>query len=414
MGISLNFKPIFFNSAKITIMPESTAKDKSPRTFREPRLLEMSNLVKRYPPLTINGVPTSSLKVPISKHLSTLCRSKEVENIYLSFLVKPSDPEFPFDIEFVNVSLCVPRGYPFKKGKPSLTVLNDDISRGYSVNIEIGFSAIVVQAMDQRQRTKGKGGNKKKENESDSPIKLVRGTDLSSMVMTMDKYLEEFLSQEKKDTIKFVRAISSKKQEAMLESEKVNKQREDATAEEPTRKEAVRTVSKRDEELKRFVSRFQNSSVRIYKETPYNTIYCLELEFERDTLVLEIEGLEEFNITQLPIKLIVPKEYLANAKKPLKLEVDMNNQSNLAMINAIEEKNLRLILGKMLSNMGQNFAHVAADCSKENVSFLTGEEKNFHTITSQVNFFVFNIEKFLRDPAEFVKWDNLRKEANEQ
>lgn len=63
----------------------------------------------------------------------------------LIFQMRPSDPDFRFDIEALDCVLRVLFDYP-ESGKLSLTVKNPNMERGYQINIKRGFDAIVANA----------------------------------------------------------------------------------------------------------------------------------------------------------------------------------------------------------------------------------------------------------------------------
>jgi hypothetical protein len=61
----------------------------------------------------------------------------------LTFGLQPSDPDFPYEIESLQCVLHVPRTYP--NGElPTIEVTNNDIPRGFQINIEHGFDAIAA------------------------------------------------------------------------------------------------------------------------------------------------------------------------------------------------------------------------------------------------------------------------------
>lgn len=63
----------------------------------------------------------------------------------LIFQMRSFDPDFPFDIEALDCVLRVPFDYS-KSGKPSFTVKNPNMERGYQINVEGGFGAVVANA----------------------------------------------------------------------------------------------------------------------------------------------------------------------------------------------------------------------------------------------------------------------------
>lgn len=153
-----------------------------------------------YKPVTINGLPISSIcqqveerdeKKAVDKYLLKKLTNEPNEPIYISFIVIPSDPDFPFDLDVLKISLCIPPLYGVKRVIPSIYVLNDEIPRGFAANIESGFKSIADLAVRGVQLP-------------DKQVDLVGGTGLAGQIMTLDKYLEYFLRLEKRKTIKFV------------------------------------------------------------------------------------------------------------------------------------------------------------------------------------------------------------------
>ncbi|KAG7818620.1 hypothetical protein KL909_005010 [Ogataea angusta] len=342
-----------------------------------PQLLEINKLIKKFKPITVNGIPVDSLSKPLDEFL-TLATADKSNDLYLSFLLKPSDPDFPYDLDLLNLSLCIPGTYPYKGKNPSLVVLNDDIPRGYSVNVEIGFREIATLAMERRRKRP-----------VESELQMVSGNDLLSMVLTLDKYLERFLSMEKKDTIKIVKTI--KKETKALKQEKKEK-------------EKPAENSLRAAEIDKFLTRLQSLQISLFKETSQNSIYKFELPFEDDAFTIAIDNLQDIVIQRLAVKLSIPKDYVLNEKRGIKLEIDLSNSSNMNLINSIEDRNLKLIFGKLISNMNANFGHASVEMVKA---------KNT-SITAQINMFVQNIEKFLRPPADFARWLGANETLNEE
>lgn len=94
----------------------------------------------------------------------------------LSFQLAPSDPDFPFELSGLECLLHVPSTYP-GNGNLSLAVRNNDMPRGYQINVERGFDAL-VQASPQAT--------------------------LLSLMNALDKRLEALLTGEKAETIKIM------------------------------------------------------------------------------------------------------------------------------------------------------------------------------------------------------------------
>ncbi|OJD36728.1 chy zinc finger domain protein, partial [Diplodia corticola] len=64
----------------------------------------------------------------------------------LAFGMKPSDPDFPFDIDELACRLRVPATYPIQ-GRPSLSVTNAAMDRGFQINVEKGFDALAQRQL---------------------------------------------------------------------------------------------------------------------------------------------------------------------------------------------------------------------------------------------------------------------------
>jgi hypothetical protein len=64
-------------------------------------------------------------------------------DVALLFNLAPSVPDFPFDLAHLECYLSVPAAYP--KKPPQLQVKNKDIPRGFAINIEKGWEALVQE-----------------------------------------------------------------------------------------------------------------------------------------------------------------------------------------------------------------------------------------------------------------------------
>lgn len=90
----------------------------------------------------------------------------------LAFGMAPSDPDFPFAIDALACRLRVPATYP-KEGRPSLSITNPDMDRGFQINVEKGFDALAA--------------------------KLPQAT-LLGLMNTLDRQLEELLTAQPAET----------------------------------------------------------------------------------------------------------------------------------------------------------------------------------------------------------------------
>lgn len=93
----------------------------------------------------------------------------------LVFKLTPSDPDFPFELAYLECDLRVPEDYP--EERPVLLVRNKDIPRGFSINVERGWDRLVLER---------------------------KGAVLLALTRALDKNLEGFLSEQKVNTVKLV------------------------------------------------------------------------------------------------------------------------------------------------------------------------------------------------------------------
>ena len=100
----------------------------------------------------------------------------EADGTALAFSMAPSDPDFPFEMVGLECVLHVPAGYP-GKGKPFLDVKNKEMGRGYQINVEKGFDALLAK----------------------SPQMTLLG-----LFAALDKQLESLLAAPKAETVKLV------------------------------------------------------------------------------------------------------------------------------------------------------------------------------------------------------------------
>ncbi|ANB14756.1 hypothetical protein AWJ20_2363 [Sugiyamaella lignohabitans] len=89
----------------------------------------------------------------------------------------PSDPDFPFDMDFLIFRFYLPLDYPVSR--PWISVENSDIPKGYSANVEMGFRQIATKA--------------------------TKNPNLMKMLQELNTNLETFLKMEKQQTIKIVK-----------------------------------------------------------------------------------------------------------------------------------------------------------------------------------------------------------------
>ncbi|GAV26753.1 hypothetical protein PMKS-000209 [Pichia membranifaciens] len=400
---------------------------------------ELEKLLRYISPITINGLPVKNLACEPIPFLKKIIEDEtNMEEIFMTFLMKPSDPDFPFDLGILSVTLCIPQSYPNKLPSPTIMVLNDDIPRGYGLNIEFGFKQIVSTVLENRRSkkqgkwsAKGKDGSNKEKNtpENDEKdesrtieellsIEVVGGNDLTGMVKTLDKYLEKFLSMEKKDTIKLVKVMNNKqdqedkKLQEKADYEKPENHESRMTSTTPSAK--VERYKKRTEELEQLRQRLRENNVTVLTNNAHGTTYKFVLYFKSDDLTVEFGDSDEVTIEKLFVKLFVPKEYLYHPKKGTKLSIDMSNNYNIGLVNSIKDTNSRLIFGKLINNISKNYDLFAQDICQLNCRTPSRDSPLYWTITSQLNFFVHNIQKLMNEKVDFQNWYEANKTMNSE
>ena len=138
-------------------------------------LVDRSRIVQRPTPRAQTDDPRS-FQIEQLKRRYSPTEASENGGTALTFHMVPSDPDFPFEMDGLECVLHVPLEYP-RDGKPSLDVKNKEMDRGYQINVERGFDALVAQAIDPT---------------------------LLGLMTALDKRLESLLTEEKAQTIKII------------------------------------------------------------------------------------------------------------------------------------------------------------------------------------------------------------------
>ncbi|KAI8969206.1 hypothetical protein BDF20DRAFT_893724 [Mycotypha africana] len=104
--------------------------------------------------------------------------SDDDQKTLIRLAVKPSDPDFPYDIDALQLQITVPKEYP--KQACTIQVLNSDIPKGFAVNVERGYAEKVTPSNSAVHQT------------------LVR------QMNWLDRNLETLLQQAPAPTVRFV------------------------------------------------------------------------------------------------------------------------------------------------------------------------------------------------------------------
>ncbi|KAF4595918.1 CHY zinc finger domain protein [Ophiocordyceps camponoti-floridani] len=82
--------------------------------------------------------PTPS---PLRKRFSPQETTTPDGSSELAFKLRPSDPDFPFELAHLDCRLRVPKTYP--EQRPVLRVANGNLPRGFAINVERGWDGLV-------------------------------------------------------------------------------------------------------------------------------------------------------------------------------------------------------------------------------------------------------------------------------
>ncbi|KAI8093593.1 uncharacterized protein BX664DRAFT_295443 [Halteromyces radiatus] len=98
--------------------------------------------------------------------------------------MKPTDPDFPYDLELLQLQMLIPTDYPSQPA--SIIVMNSDIPKGFAINLERGFDTYTTTA----------------------------NTTLVRQLSWLDRNMEQLLQQQPATTMRFV--SHSKKSKEMV------------------------------------------------------------------------------------------------------------------------------------------------------------------------------------------------------
>lgn len=256
----------------------------------------------------------------------------------LSFRLKPSDPDFAFELEHLQCDLRVPKDYP--EEAPVLHVKNNDIPRGFSINVERGWQKLASEK---------------------------RGATLLSLTYALDKNLEAFLSTEKVDTVTLMSFKDTRHLNAAAPSSVTPTAQAPAASvpaqpnkpkplpsREPsfTRDQIAEAKARRAQETRQLETRMGRLS--LYRRSADGIVYTLPLEPRRRAeLPPGLQGVKTMHV-------IVPLMYPLQQLRFQLNEVDSNEAEPLEEIfvqKAADQKHLTLI--SHLNYLSQNM-HILA------------------------------------------------------
>lgn len=318
----------------------------------QPKFLQITSLAKKFKPVTINGSPTKTILDQIrqlakdqpdyfsqyknSARLSVLqkyflefIRLHPESTIYISFAIK-MDEEFPFDLDLLKLNLSIPSCYP--SAPPTIVVLNDDIPRGYAINIEVGFNKIIKVAMTQ-----------KPDSINENPIILDLGNNLKSYFLTLMTYVEECLKQEKKQTIRIVK-VKGKQKESKVEETVPKEAKAFVPVAKPLKPLNTNTplhvLNKRNQLIQEMVNKLP---VKLFKKSILGNQYKLNVDKKIDdinTVDLLIDVPRSYPINPISVK------FLTSSLN----QYDVNINTNISNYD-FNSSQLIVVLNKLVNNL---------------------------------------------------------------
>lgn len=294
-------------------------------------------------------VPQAQLKDPRGYQLEQLRRRYSPQETAdqdgatsLTFKLKPSDPDFPFDLDFLECHLHVPKHYP--EESPTLLVKNKDLPRGFAINVEKGWEKLAREK---------------------------RGATLLALTHALDRNLEVYLSEQKADTVKLVAfkdtrgddaaqqtskqsAASAVSQKAPQSDRSVQLPPKPQRAPEPTysREQIAEAKARRAQETRQIESRMGRLS--LYRRSADGIVYTLPIEPKRRfELPAGLQGVKTMHV-------IVPLLY---PLQPLRIQLnevesrDAEPLEELFVQKVVEQKHMTLM--SHVNYLAQNM-HVLA------------------------------------------------------
>jgi hypothetical protein len=293
--------------------------------LEDPRKFQIAQVTRRFSPKEATGSDGSTV---------------------LTFSLKPSDPDFPYELDVLECSLEVPADYP--KSKPTLRIKNQEMGRGYQINVERGFDSI-VQSMP-------------------------NGT-LLQYFNTLDRRLESFLSAPPADTIKLVANVGSKSRKHDLLDQRVEEglqtevthaskalsqpsaaQGLEGNAPKPDYSVGEREQAhvKREADVRQLEARL--GRIPLFAKLPDGNSYTVPVEpRKRNELPLALQSIKS-------VRLIIPSTYNL---EPCRIEVpDSSGNDADALAAAFEhraKRNPQLSLVAHMNSLSQNMHIMVAE-----------------------------------------------------
>ncbi|KAI0198541.1 hypothetical protein F4808DRAFT_435548 [Astrocystis sublimbata] len=291
-------------------------------------------------------VPSSQRKDPrryqldqIKKRFTPALGTLQNGSTSVRFQLKPSDPDFPFELERLECELHVPVGYPAQA--PTLLVRNKDIPRGFCVNIERGWDNLVAEKQ--------------------------QDTTLLALITALDKHLEAFLTEQKVETVKLVSFKDTRHTDyattSLAESSTPASQVVAEIIPTPTPKPYVPEESftaeqianakaRRAQEIRQLEARMGRTS--LYQKSADGVVYTLPFEPKRRSELPQ-------TLKSIPsVQLIIPLLYPLQALRVLLSDVDSHHAEPIEeefATRAMKQNHMTLM--SQLNYLSQNIHNMA-------------------------------------------------------
>lgn len=288
----------------------------------------------------------------------------------VSFHLKPSDPDFPFELDYLDCEVQVPRHYP--EEAPLLRVKNKDIPRGFGINIESGWDKLVSER---------------------------KNATLLNLTNALDKNLETFLSEQKSETVtlmtfKDIRHLDSSPATS-TENTTRNVTPQPVKAPPParpyipeesfTREQMAEAKARRAQETRQLEARMGRMS--LFHKSADGIVYTLPLEpRRRSELPVELRPITS-------VQLIIPLLYPLQPLRILLNDVESKDAEvleELFFVRASQQKQMTLM--SHLNYLAQNIhvlAKTAQSTLKQTISEPQEEQQtadpSIHTIVDKDN-----------------------------
>ncbi|KAI0425985.1 hypothetical protein F5Y09DRAFT_320352 [Xylaria sp. FL1042] len=252
-----------------------------------------SRIVEKPIPTSQNQDPRRYQLDQLKRRFSPTLGTLQNGTTTVRFQLKPSDPDFPFELERLDCEVHVPASYP--EQPPTLSVKNKDIPRGFCVNIERGWDRLVSEK---------------------------HNATLLALVNALDKHLEAFLSEQKvetvtlmsfKDTRHLEQLTTSLGEISVASASQVAPPKPPTPTRKPyvpeesfTYEQIANAKARRAQEVRQLEARM--GRIALYQKSADGVVYTLPLEPRRRAELPP--GLQSIKSVQLIIPLLYPLQAL--------------------------------------------------------------------------------------------------------